>query len=186
KHWMDEIISEEDLETAAHFLREKGISIINKEEMKEKIATIMQYYLESKGFMANMVLSMFSTSELAGKIQDLIIHYLRSEDGRQWIHRTVVQEREQLKEQEVYNITRILYKNNTKLMIHSVVQEQLKVEQWLDQPVANWLNPFIPKIKATILPRIVEHIFEKISNSIPQILHQLEVEKMVENKVATF
>src|SRR5699024_2956601 len=101
-------------------------------------------------------------------------------------HRTVVQEWEQLKEQEVYNITHILYKNNTKLMIQSFVQEQIKVEQWLDQPVANWLNPFIPKIKATILPRIVEHIFEKISNSIPQILHQLEVEKMVENQVATF
>ncbi|WP_058308277.1 DUF445 family protein [Gracilibacillus massiliensis] len=186
KLWLEQAVTEQDIDKASGFIRNKGIDLLNNEETRQKMEQVIQQYAQSKGFLGNMVLSMFSGEELALKVQRLVIEYLSSEEGYQWISRAVHQEWSNLLEQEISIIETVFEKEETQHLLNKLIQEQLPVENWMQKPIQTILVPFIDQIKRKIIPLLTDQLFNKLSTSLPEILNQLEVEKMVENQVSSF
>ncbi|WP_073198901.1 DUF445 family protein [Gracilibacillus kekensis] len=186
KLWLEQAVTDEDIDKASAFIRNKGIDLLNNEETRQKMEDVIQQYAQSKGFLGNMVLSMFSREELALKVQRLVIEYLRSEKGYQWISRAVNQEWSNLLEQDLKIAESIFEKAKTQDLLKKVIQEQLAVEDWLEKPIQTILTPFTDQVKIKIIPLLTDQLFEKLSNNVPEMLNQLEVEKMVENQVSSF
>lgn len=188
KQWLEQAVTEKDIEKVAILIRDKGIELLNKEETSEKIEIVIQQYAQSRGgFLGNMILSMFSSDELALKIQRLVIDYLRSEDGYKWLSRAVQEEWSNLLEQEVQLIEPVLEKQETQQLVREIIQQHIPVEDWLTKPVQELLiPPFTSQIKEKIMPLAVNQLFAKLADSIPGILKELEVEKMVEKQVTSF
>ncbi|WP_018933667.1 DUF445 domain-containing protein [Gracilibacillus lacisalsi] len=186
KHWLGQMITEKELEKTSIFLRDKGIDLLNNEETHQKIEAVIKQYAESKGFLGNMVLSMFSSDELALKIQRLVTDYLRSEEGSRWIEQAVQKEWQNLLNQEVQLIEPLFAKKETQQLLRELIYENVPAEEWLDKPIQEFVTPFSNQIKEKVLPLLVEQLFSKLSDSVPTMLQHLEVEKMVENQVASF
>ncbi len=186
KLWLGQMISEKELEKTSIFLRDKGIDLLNNEETHHKIEAVIKQYAESKGFLGNMVLSMFSSDELALKIQRLVTDYLRSEEGSRWILQAVQNEWQNLLHQEVQLIEPLFAKKETQQLLRELIHENVPAEEWLDKPIQEIVTPFANQIEEKVLPLLVEQLFSKLSDSVPNMLQHLEVEKMVENQVASF
>lgn len=185
-HWLGQTVTETELEKVSIFLQNKGIDLVNNEETRQKIEVVIKQYAESKGFLGNMVLSMFSSDELALKVQRLVIDYLRSEDGNSWIHQAVKKEWTNLLQQEVQFIEPLFEKKETQQLLLHLIEENMPVEEWLNKPIQEMVTPFTNQIKEKVLPFLVEQLFAKLLDSVPNMLQQLEVEKMVEKQVASF
>ncbi|WP_163582968.1 DUF445 domain-containing protein [Gracilibacillus saliphilus] len=186
KLWLGQMISEKELEKTSIFLRDKGIELLNNEETHHKIEAVIKQYAESKGFLGNMVLSMFSSDELALKIQRLVTDYLRSEEGSRWIQQAVQNEWQNLLHQEIQLIEPVFAKKETQQLLRELIHENVPAEDWLEKPLQEILTPFSNQIEEKVLPLLVEQLFSKLSDSVPNMLQHLEVEKMVENQVASF
>ncbi|MGP4038298.1 DUF445 domain-containing protein [Gracilibacillus sp. D59] len=186
KDWLDQAITEVELEKVSKLLRDKGIDLLNNEETSQKIEVVIKQYAESKGFLGNMVLSMFSSDELAHKVQQLVIEYLRSEDGTRWIEQAVKKEWTNLLQQEIQIIEPLFEKEQTQQLLRSLIYRNIPVEEWLEKPIQEMMTPFAEPIREKVLPLLVDQLFAKLSESVPNMLQQLEVEKMVEKQVASF
>ncbi|MDX8045697.1 DUF445 family protein [Gracilibacillus sp. S3-1-1] len=186
KEWLEQAVSEEELENVSLLLRDKGIDLLNDVETQQKIEAVIKQYAESKGFFGNMILSMFSSDELAGKISNLVTTYLQSEDGSRWIYRSVQKEWENIKEQNISVIRPLWEKEETKQLISQMITENIPVEEWLEKPLQEIVHPFSHQIKEKIFPVVVEQLFNKLDESVPNMLEQLAVDKMVEQQVASF
>ncbi|QGH35733.1 DUF445 family protein [Gracilibacillus salitolerans] len=186
QHWLGQTVTETDLEKASKILQDKGIDLLNNEETRHKIEVVIKHYAESKGFLGNMVLSMFSSEELALKVRQLVIDYLRSEDGYRWIQKAVKKEWTNLLQQEVQIIEPLFEKEETQQLLHTMINDNIPVEEWLEKPIQEMVSPFSEQIKEKVLPLLVNQLFAKLLDSVPSMLQQLEVEKMVEEQVASF
>nr|WP_231710729.1 DUF445 family protein [Gracilibacillus suaedae] len=186
KHWLGQVMAEKEMEKASILLRDKGIDLLNNEETHQKIEAVIKQYAESKGFLGSMMLSMFSSGELALKIQQLVTDYLRSDDGSRWIQQAVQKEWTNLLHQEIQLIEPLFEKEETQQLLHGLIHDNIPVEEWLNKPIQELITPFSYPIKEKVLPLLVEQLFSKLSDSVPNMLQHLEVEKMVENQVASF
>ncbi|UOQ86630.1 DUF445 domain-containing protein [Gracilibacillus salinarum] len=186
KNWLASAVSDQDVDAAARLLRIKVMELLNKEETQEKMESIIKQYAASKGFLGNMVLSMFSSDELAVKIQRLVTEYLQSQDGAQWLKQAVAKEWEVLLDKELEIIEPFFAKADTQHVIKGLIIDNIPAEEWLDQPVQVYLTPFSNQIKEKVLPVLVEQLFVKLAEGVPSMLSQLGIEKMVEQQVASF
>ncbi|UOQ46792.1 DUF445 family protein [Gracilibacillus caseinilyticus] len=186
KNWLESAISEQDVDAAAQLLRIKAIELLNKEETQEKMESIIKQYAASKGFLGNMVLSMFSSDELAIKILRLVTEYLQSQDGVQWLNHAVSKEWEAWLDKELQIIEPFFKKADTQHLIKAMIIDNIPADDWLDHPVQVYLTPFSDQIKEKVLPVLVEQLFVKLAESVPSMLAQLGIEKMVEQQVTSF
>ncbi len=184
--FIDLLVDEEDVRRMADLVQNKLMDIVAGEETQQKMEEIIQDYAVSKGFFGRMLLSMFSGDELAEKIQRLVINYIQSPQGKEWIQHTTKKEWQQLLEQRIDVIGTFFKKEQTQEIVRSFVQEQLPLEQWLDTPIQDLLQPLSKQVKEQVIPQAIDGLFDHLSQQIPKIMQQLEVEKMVENQVASF
>ncbi|MGN8644692.1 DUF445 domain-containing protein [Gracilibacillus sp. HCP3S3_G5_1] len=185
-HWFGQTVTDPELNQLALILRDKAIELLNNMETRQKIETVIKQYAESKGFLGNMILSMFSSDELALKVQQLVIDYLHSEDGSHWIQQATKKEWSNLMQQELQMMQPLFEKEETQQLLYRLIKENIPVEDWIEMPIQEFVSPFSKQIKEKILPEFVNQLFNKLAASIPNMLSQLEVDKMVEKQVASF
>ncbi len=73
------------------------------------------------------------------------------------------------------------------MRIRQTVKEQvmarLPIESMLDTPLRVWLNPLESQLLEQHVPVIIDHLFERTTNQIGQILQTLDLETIVREEV---
>ena len=75
----------------------------------------------------------------------------------------------------------------TELRIRQTVKEQimarLPIDAMLDTPLHVWFKPFEPQILSQHMPVVIDHLFERTTNQLGQILQTLDIETIVREEV---
>lgn len=183
---LGKFVADEELHQITALLQTKIHGIIASENTRYQLEKVINSYVESKGFFGNMILSMFNREDLSMKIQRLLISYFQSDDGYQLIYKNITKEWKQLKEQELSKWLRVMYKDEVRKTIESTLSQVLSVDKLLQLPVKSLLSPVHSKVKNDWIPLFTDKAFDVLVRQIPQILQQLNLEKMVETQVSTF
>ncbi|WP_425486388.1 DUF445 domain-containing protein [Gracilibacillus halotolerans] len=181
-----DFISHEEVHQLTSFLQTKILGIISSESTRFQLEKVVSNYVESKGFLGNMLFSMVNRQELSMKIQRLLIQYIQTEDGYQLLYKNVQKEWEQLKEQELGTLLRFFYKEEVRTKMKASLNQLLSVDKVLQLSVRTLLSPVNSNVTKEWIPLFTEKAFDMLVKQIPQILKQLNIEKMVEAQVATF
>lgn len=183
---LGKFVADEELHQITALLQTKIHGIIASENTRYQLEKVINSYVESKGFFGNMILSMFNREDLSMKIQRLLISYFQSDDGYQLIYKNITKEWKQLKEQELSKWLRVMYKDEVRKTIESTLSQVLSVDKLLQLPMKSLLTPVHSKVKDEWIPLLTDKAFDILVRQIPQILQQLNLEKMVETQVSTF
>ncbi len=168
------------------YAHQKALSVLTSSQTKYQMERIILNYAESKGFFGNMILSMFSSEDLAEKIQHLLIHYIKSDDGYQTFQRLIQQEWSEWEGKDLAHFSYILESATVKTKIHHLARTSIPIDQWMNKDIQSILQPFSKTIHKQVLPFLVDSLFDKLHQQLPQILKQLEMNRMVEEQVASF
>ncbi|SER84967.1 Uncharacterized membrane protein YheB, UPF0754 family [Gracilibacillus ureilyticus] len=174
------------LEKLSSYIHEQIIDLIGQPETKRKIERIISEYAQTKGFFGNMLMSMFSGDELSGKIQELVINYLRTDDGYMLLKNVIYNEWHHIKSKKLVDFQHVLEKRSVKNMVRNFIVKNIQVSDWLGMPVQTFIAPVKSNMETHIIPKLVDLLLDRLTEKVPLMLAKLEVEKMVEKQVASF
>lgn len=180
------VISEEDITKITQFAQKKLDDILSGENTRYQLEKVIARYVESKGFLGNMLLSMMNKQELSIKIQRLLLQYIRGDEGYRLLHRNIMKEWDNLKEQELQQWLQYLQKAKVREQIISSMDQILSIDKVLQLPVQQILTPLDTKMREEWIPLFTRKTLEVLVRQLPQIMKQLNIEKMVEAQVSTF
>lgn len=183
---LGQVISEEDIVKLTQFAQKKLNDILSSENTRYQLEKVIARYVESKGFLGNMLLSMMNKQELSMKIQRLLLQYMQGEEGYRLLHRNIVKEWNNLKEQELRQWLQFIQRDSVREQIKSSMDQILSVDKVLQLPVQQVLTPLDTKMREEWIPLFTRKTFEVLVRQLPQIMRQLNIEKMVEVQVSTF
>ncbi|MFC4403165.1 DUF445 family protein [Gracilibacillus xinjiangensis] len=187
--WITTEVDEElkaQMEQLTNYVHQQIIELIHQPETKKKMEQVINEYAQSKGFLGNMLLSMVSGDDLSEKVQALVANYLQTEDGYLLLKNVIDKEYLKFKQKRLSDFRPLLKKDFVQDGIRDLAVRNIPLEKWLEQPVHTFIIPVQTKIEESIIPKVIDLMFDKMTEKVPVILKNLEVEKMVEKQVASF
>ena len=183
---LGQVISEDEIIQLTQFAQKKLNDILSSEYTRYQLEQVIASYVESKGFLGNLLLSMMNKHELSIKIQRLLLNYLQGEEGYRLIHRNMKKEWDNVKEQELQQWLQYIQTDKVREKISFHIDQLLSIDKVLQLPVRQILTPFDTRMKEEWIPLFTRKAFAVLVQQIPHILKKLNIEKMVEAQVSTF
>lgn len=161
-------------------------AFISSAEGKRKIGQITDNYLGNQGFFGNMISSFLGNEGLADKIQPVLSGYLRSDEAQIWVNQWLEKEWNELLENRVQWYEDKIGSEAIKKALGKVAIQSLPLGEWLDRPLAEWVNPFRSKISYQFIPYMVSKVVDYLANRIESMMKQLHLAEIVEQEVESF
>ncbi|ENH95721.1 hypothetical protein J416_14732 [Gracilibacillus halophilus YIM-C55.5] len=173
-------------ETWIRYVRSRAISMSESDSTKQRLAEIIDQYAQSKGFFGNMFLSMFSSEDMAERVQTMISTYLQSDEGYEWIRGNLLMEMNALFESPLKRWETYMTSDEAKQKVGDIVETYAPIDSWFHRPISEFLQPMENHVTRHLIPRLADVILDRLQQQMPTLLARLEVEKMVEHQVASF
>lgn len=177
---------DQNIDTITTYIYNKIIAVVEEPTTKRKIEELVETYIQSKGFLGNMLLSMVSSEDIANKVHYYVKEYIQTEEGYNKIETLVQSEWTQLKQKKVEDLYRIILDDTVILKLKKQILAQLNISELMNKPIETWLKPLERKVYEQWIPQLVEQVLSKLMTYVPTMLDKLEVAKMVEKQVASF
>ncbi|RCW69652.1 DUF445 domain-containing protein [Saliterribacillus persicus] len=164
----------------------KAAAMLKEEETKSQIRDVIEQYIASRGFIANMIASMFNSEELAGKVQHLLVQYIESKSGKEWLASLVESQWQEWMKKDIGAYEAILLNRQIQSALTETLENNLPIRKVLDKPIHTFIEPYEKELLERILPQMLDQALEKIASKIPTMLDHLALDKIVEEQVASF
>ncbi|TFB22106.1 DUF445 family protein [Filobacillus milosensis] len=180
------VVIEEQLPHFTTYVINQIEQYLTSEEGKHKISESASKFLQSQGFLGNMVSSYLGENGLAEKITPAITMFLSSEETHQSVEKLLKKEWLKFKEKDVESVRELFNQNDLEESLAAFITKELNVKTYLDQPVGQLLESKLDLIKNEWIPKIVQLAFQKLSTQMSALLEQLNLFELVKKEVETF
>ncbi|MYL51143.1 DUF445 family protein [Halobacillus litoralis] len=155
-------------------------------EGKEKVAALIDNYLDNQGFLGNMISSFMGPDGLTERIYPLILKYVSDREMKDWLETMLHAEKDKLLTKRVGWFEDQIGRETLGTKLGEVVAHALPVDQWMGKTVKEWTSPYEEKILDTFVPAAVDQISELISSKVESMMTQLRLSEIVQEEVEAF
>ncbi|MGP4073916.1 DUF445 domain-containing protein [Piscibacillus sp. B03] len=159
---------------------------LTSDEGQRKISESASKFLQTQGFLGNMVSSYLGEDGLAEKITPAIKMFLSSEETQISIEKLLENEWNKFKNKDLYTLREQLNGINFEDHLAQIIVKEIKIYDYLKQPIGELFYNHLAKLKGDWIPKIVEQLFQKLSSQMSTLLEQLNLYGLVKQEVETF
>ncbi|MYL72050.1 DUF445 family protein [Halobacillus litoralis] len=174
------------VDQAAAHIQASIESYFRSEEGKEKVAALIDNYLDNQGFLGNMISSFMGPDGLTERIYPLILKYVSDQEMEDWLETMLHTEKDKLLTKRVEWFEEQIGREALGTKLGELVAHALPVEQWMGRTVKDWTSPYEEKILHTFVPAAVDHISELLSSKVEGMMTQLRLSEIVQEEVEAF
>ncbi|WP_222591102.1 DUF445 domain-containing protein [Tenuibacillus multivorans] len=156
---------------------------LSSEEGKRNISESASKFLNSQGFIGNMVSSYLGEDGLAEKIIPAINMFLQSSDTQQTVEKLLRKEWDKLKEKDLQTI---IQDDDFERQIARYIMDRFGVQAYLHKPLNECLGDKLENFKENWVPSIVQLALEKLSTQMSHLLEELNLFELVKKEVQSF
>ncbi|WLR47636.1 DUF445 family protein [Halobacillus litoralis] len=155
-------------------------------EGKEKVAALIDNYLDNQGFLGNMISSFMGPDGLTERIYPLILKYVSDREMKDWLETMLHTEKEKLLTKRVAWYEDQIGRETVGTKLGELVAQALPVDQWMAKTVEEWTSPYEEKILQTFVPAAVDQISDLLSAKVESMMTQLRLSEIVQEEVEAF
>ncbi|SEP80037.1 DUF445 domain-containing protein [Piscibacillus halophilus] len=159
---------------------------LTSEEGQRKISESASKFLQTQGFLGNMVSSYLGEDGLAEKITPAIKMFLSSNETHESIQKLLEKEWIKFKEKDLESIRELAINIDLEERIAHYISNELNIKNYLEQPIGELFEDQMAKLKEEWVPKVVEFAFQKLSLQMSTLLEQLNLFDLVKQEVETF
>lgn len=200
KDWMDknsskqisEIIDPHILEKIEPYLpdiaaiiQQKVNQYIAGEAAANKMQELIDTYFTDKGFLGNMLASVFGGKTVVDKIQPIFVNYTQSDDMHGVIEKLLRKEWDNVLMQSVNQVEEKIGQDRIETFIDYAVETYLPVQEMVDKPIRIWLGSLSPLVDQVVTGATTQFL-HVLNKRIGPLLHTLGLEEIVEKEVQAF
>lgn len=156
------------------------------EEGKQKISDSASKFLQTQGFLGNMVSSYLGEDGLAEKITPAITMFLNSDETKHSVENLIRKEWEKLKGQNLDEIRMNLGNPAIEDQVSDILLNELDITSVANNPIGELMSDYISNIKRTWVPNLVKQLLLQLSKQMPVLLKQLDLYDLVKKEVESF
>lgn len=182
--WQDKTIST-GKELSNH-IQQQLVTFAKSREATEKIESLLDNFIENRGFMANMISSFMGNEEIARKIQPIAIEYLEADEMNQWLREMISRELSVMLNQTLFEAESKIGKKDIHEGINDLLDKHVQLDVWLNRPVTEWLEPYRAEILDNMIPKLTDFTSRALAARVDTLMENLHLSDIVEKEVASF
>lgn len=177
---------DESLPQATRYLLEQVDQYVNSREGQRKISEAGASFLQSQGFLGNMVSNYLGEEGLVEKITPAINQFIRSDDTHETVETMLRAEWHKWQHLDLASMRHKLLHDQIEDQMANYIVNELDIRKYLHEPVSTWLKTFEYQAKHDIIPNLVTLMLNQIAAHLETIMKQIDLSQMVEKQVSQF
>ncbi|MBA4535646.1 DUF445 family protein [Bacillus aquiflavi] len=176
-----------NIERVSQQIIHKGVDYFLSDEGKWRIEKMIDDFIRERAGKLGGMLQMFvSNMSIADKVQPEIIKFLKNDGTEELLISLLSKEWDKLIENKVEEIEERVGKDRMISLLHNFSDKVIKVDDFLNRPLANVLAPYKNVIIHKIVPQFVRFLGDWLEESIERVMKKLHLADIVREQVESF
>ncbi|PKR78261.1 DUF445 domain-containing protein [Halalkalibacillus sediminis] len=177
---------EKNIPQASDYIVNQLSQFLSSEEGRAKLSQAASEFLETQGFLGNMVSSYLGEEGLVDKLVPPIQQFLQSGDTHETVSKMLEDEWSKWKKKDLTTFFDSLGIEEIDHRAANYLVNHLKIENYLHQPVSDWLRPYHQMIQTELVPRVVGGFLSQLSRHMDWLFETMDLSEMVKEQVEAF
>jgi uncharacterized membrane protein YheB (UPF0754 family) len=170
----------------SQYISNKGVEFFQSEAGKQKLKSMIDDFLATRGMLGNMVQMFLGQVSLVEKVQPEIIKFLQHNGTVEILTTLIEEEWNKLKVKRVDEFSGLLNKEDLVSIVKRTILKELDITSRLERQVSEFILPLKEMIINRIAPASVKFAVYYLAEHSDKLLQKLRVEEMVRHQVEGF
>lgn len=168
------------------YISKKGVEFFQSEVGKQKLKSMIDDFLSTRGMLGNMVQMFLGNVNLVDKVQPEIIKFLQHQGTIDILTTLLQEEWNKVKDKKVDDFSTLLHKEDLISYVKKTILKEVNIIDQFKRPVAELILPFKGIVKEKIVPSVIQAATNYLAENSDKLLQKLKVEEMVRYQVEGF
>ncbi|UOR13226.1 DUF445 domain-containing protein [Halobacillus amylolyticus] len=168
------------------YIQDRIVRYLDSHEGKERIAALIDDYLDNQGFLGNMIASFMGSERLIDRVHPVLIKYVSAKEATDWLQAMIHTEIKKSLDQPVKVFEEKIGKESIASTLGKAVSQALPIEKWMSRSIADWTKPLQSKVILDVVPVMVPKFTDMLSSRIDRMMASMNLSGIVEEQVASF
>ncbi|MDZ5713090.1 DUF445 domain-containing protein [Jeotgalibacillus haloalkalitolerans] len=172
--------------TVSTYILEKGEDYFASEEGKEKVQTMIDDFLKTRGTLGSMVQMVMGNTSLADKVQPEIIKFLKHPGTHDILEQVLHKEWEKVKDWQWERAFSIVTDRDLIIRLQGVLKERMNLNEWMGKPFGSVIQPLENRLIEDLIPKASSKAKDILIERIEDILAKMKLQEIVREQVDSF
>nr|WP_082029010.1 DUF445 family protein [Jeotgalibacillus malaysiensis] len=172
--------------TVSTYILEKGEDYFSSEEGKEKVQTMIDDFLKTRGTLGSMVQMVMGNTSLADKVQPEIIKFLKHPGTHDILEQVLHKEWEKVKDWQWERAFSIVTDRDLVIRLQGLLKERMNLNEWMDKPFGSVIQPLENRLIEDLIPKASSKAKDILIERIEDILAKMKLQEIVREQVDSF
>ncbi|WP_246939149.1 DUF445 domain-containing protein [Bacillus pinisoli] len=168
------------------YISNKGVEFFQSEVGKQKLKTMIDDFLATRGMLGNMVQMFLGNVSLVDKVQPEIIKFLKHQGTIDILSTLLQEEWNKVKDKKVEDFSYLLHKEDVLSFLKKAILKEVNIIAQFKRPVTEFILPLKATVMEKIVPAVIHAAAHYLADHSDQLLQKLKVEEMVRHQVEGF
>ncbi|MFB1081453.1 DUF445 domain-containing protein [Jeotgalibacillus sp. JSM ZJ347] len=172
--------------TVSTYILEKGEDYFASEEGKEKVQTMIDDFLKTRGTLGSMVQMVMGNTSLADKVQPEIIKFLKHPGTHDILEQVLHKEWEKVKDWQWERAFSIVTDRDLVIRLQGLLKERMNLNEWMNKPFGSVIQPLESRLIEDLIPKVSSKAKDILIERIEGILAKMKLQEIVREQVDSF
>lgn len=182
--WQDRL--DRKVTTVSTYILEKGEDYFSSEEGKEKVQTMIDDFLKTRGTLGSMVQMVMGNTSLGDKVQPEIIKFLKHPGTHDILEQVLHKEWEKVKDWQWERAFSIVTDRDLVIRLQGLLKERMNLNEWMDKPFGSVIQPLESRLIEDLIPKASSKAKDMLIERIEDILAKMKLQEIVREQVDSF
>ncbi|WP_041122503.1 DUF445 domain-containing protein [Jeotgalibacillus alimentarius] len=168
------------------YILEKGEDYFSSEEGKEKVQTMIDDFLKTRGTLGSMVQMVMGNTSLADKVQPEIIKFLKHPGTHDILEQVLHKEWEKVKDWQWERAFSIVTDRDLIIRLKGILKERMNLNEWMNKPFGSVIQPLENRLIEDLIPKASLKAKDILIERIEDILSKMRLQEIVREQVDSF
>lgn len=174
------------VEVVTDYIISKGVDYFSSEEGKQRVHTMIEDFLKTRGTLGSMIQMIMGNTSLADKVQPEIIKFLKHEGTHDILEQVLRKEWESVKDWQWERAFSIVTDQDLLVRLQGLMKERIDLTNWLKRPLGQAVAPLENGVVERLIPKMVEVARDMLTVKLEQILSKMKLQEIVREQVDSF
>ncbi|TFD96958.1 DUF445 domain-containing protein [Jeotgalibacillus salarius] len=172
--------------TVSTYILEKGEDYFASEEGKEKVQTMIDDFLKTRGTLGSMVQMVMGNTSLSDKVQPEIIKFLKHPGTHDILEQVLHKEWEKVKDWQWERAFSIVTDRDLIIRLQAILKERMNLNEWMNKPFGSVIQPLENRLIEDLIPKASSKAKDMLIDRIEEILAKMKLQEIVREQVDSF
>ncbi|MBM7579839.1 DUF445 domain-containing protein [Jeotgalibacillus terrae] len=168
------------------YILEKGEDYFSSDEGKEKVQTMIDDFLKTRGTLGSMVQMVMGNTSLADKVQPEIIKFLKHPGTHDILEQVLHKEWEKVKDWQWERAFSIVTDRDLIIRLKGILKERMNLNEWMNKPFGSVIQPLENRLIEDLIPKASSKAKDILIERIEDILSKMRLQEIVREQVDSF